>query len=100
MIALNLKSSMGTVIHERQVKRMEDMIDRMPSTSKISIGGKRLKGLSPLDGFDLDGGAFFAPTIVEDVSTNDELWKEEVFGPLLVVKRFKVSGIIRTFLRR
>ena len=71
---------------------MEDIIDRMSSTSKICIGGKRLTGLSPLDGFNLDGGAFFAPTVIENVSTEDELWQEEIFGPVLVVKRFKVSG--------
>lgn len=50
-----------------------------------------MTGTSELDGFDFSKGNFFAPTIVSEVSPNDELWREEVFGPVVVVKRFKVN---------
>ncbi|KAF8320693.1 aldehyde dehydrogenase [Clavulina sp. PMI_390] len=91
---LNLKSMMGTVIHDAQLERLERLLSHLPRDSsltgstRITVGGARLEGASPLDGFDLSGGSFFAPTVIEDISTEDELWKEEVFGPVLVVKRF------------
>ena len=50
-----------------------------------------MEGKSELDGFDLSKGSFYAPTIVTDVETTDELWREEVFGPVVVLKRFSVS---------
>jgi delta 1-pyrroline-5-carboxylate dehydrogenase len=50
-----------------------------------------MEGKSSLDGFDLSKGSFYAPTIIEDVSPEDELWQEEVFGPVVVVKKFSVS---------
>jgi len=48
-----------------------------------------MTGTSALDGFDLSSGSFFAPTVIEDISVEDELWKEEVFGPILVVTMFQ-----------
>lgn len=86
--ALNPQSSMGTVISERHLLRIADMVKRSPGS--IVLGGTRLTGISPLDGFDLSKGNFFAPTIITDVDTKDELWQEEVFGPVVVVKSFAV----------
>ena len=60
------------------------------TTGTILLGGKRLSGLSPLDNYDMSKGAFFSPTIVTDIDVTDELWKEEIFGPVVVVKRFSV----------
>lgn len=51
-------------------------------------------GPSPLDGFNLSKGCFYAPTIIEDISPEDEIWKEEIFGPVVVVKRFSVRHIL------
>ncbi len=51
-------------------------------------------GPSPLDGFNLSKGYFYAPTIIEDISPEDEIWKEEIFGPVVVVKRFSVRPIL------
>lgn len=50
-----------------------------------------MAGASSLDGTDLSKGYFYAPTIVTDVSPSDELFQEEVFGPVVSVTRFKVS---------
>ena len=83
---------MGSVISPRQLVHIENVVKRATKGSaKIVIGGKRMTGTSELDGFDFSKGSFFAPTIVSDVSTNDEIWREEIFGPVVVVKRFKVS---------
>lgn len=102
---------MGPVIHDQQLERIQRLLFHLPryppnspsasGTTRITIGGTRLTGPSPLDGYDLSSGSFFAPTVIEDVGVEDELWKEEVFGPVLVVKRFKVgsfSSIAKIFL--
>ena len=89
--ALNPKSTMGTVIHATQLGRIESMLTRKSPNARITVGGTKMSGTSPLDGFDLSqSGSFFAPTVVEGVEVADELWQEEVFGPVIVVKRFKV----------
>ena len=81
---------MGTVISLHHLEAIEAMIKRRKS-GNILAGGERMIGRSSLDGFDFSRGCFFPPTVIGDVSTTDELWREEVFGPVVVVKRFSVS---------
>lgn len=82
---------MGSIISLQHLKRIEKMVQReRPGSGKILAGGKRMKGKSELDGFDFSKGSFFPPTVVEDVSLVDDLWREEVFGPVVVVKQFEV----------
>ncbi|CDO73732.1 hypothetical protein BN946_scf185015.g60 [Trametes cinnabarina] len=83
---LNPKSTMGSVISLRQLQRIEGIVQRGVGT--ILAGGKRMMGTSTLDGFDFSQGAFFPPTVITDVPTEDDLWREEIFGPVVVVKRF------------
>ncbi|KAI0677370.1 aldehyde dehydrogenase [Trametes maxima] len=83
---MNPKSTMGTVISLRQLDRMEKLVQRGVGT--ILAGGRRMTGPSPLDGYDFSQGAFFPPTVIADVPTEDDLWREEIFGPVVVVKRF------------
>ncbi|KAF9006524.1 aldehyde dehydrogenase domain-containing protein [Cyathus striatus] len=75
----NINSTMGAVISEQHLQRIVSMISH--TKGKVLVGGERMSGLSELDGFDFSKGSFFPPTI-------DELWQEEVFGPVVVVKRF------------
>ena len=53
------------------------------------MGGEPLKDRSPLDGFNFSRGSFYPPTIIADVSSDDSLWKEEVFGPVVVLNKFE-----------
>lgn len=93
---MNPKSMMGTVISNRQLERIEAMVQRKsPGAGKIIAGGQRMTGESGLDGFDFSKGSFFPPTVITGVSTKDDLWREEVFGPVVVVKKFKVRRILR-----
>lgn len=82
---------MGTVISESHLQRIEKMVGGRPTTARILAGGKRLTGKSTLDEFDFSNGLFYPPTVIEGVETHDELWREEVFGPVVVVKKFTVS---------
>lgn len=84
---------MGTVISESHLERIQNCVDA--TKGKIIAGGKRMTGLSALDGTDLSKGAFYPPTVVVDIPLTDELWTEEVFGPVVVVRKFSVSVLIR-----
>lgn len=85
---------MGTVISHGQLERIERLVQR-PYIGNILTGGRRLTGTSPLDGHNFSKGYFFPPTVISDVQLEDDLWREEVFGPVVVVKRFYVSVLPR-----
>ena len=80
-------STMGTVISQTSLERLEAVVSRTKGT--VLVGGKRMIGNSELDGFNLSNGSFYAPTVIEDIDIEDELWKEEVFGPVLVAIKFQ-----------
>ena len=83
---------MGSVISLHHLQRIDDMVKRAKKAgSNILSGGERLSGQSELDGYDFSKGAFYPPTVITDVGLEDEIWKEEVFGPVVVVKQFSVS---------
>jgi acyl-CoA reductase-like NAD-dependent aldehyde dehydrogenase len=62
------------------------------NSGTIIIGGEPLKGCSSLDDFDFARGSFYPPTVIADVSLDDSLWKEEVFGPVVVLNKFEVRA--------
>lgn len=55
------------------------------NTCRLVLGGKRL-------GDEFAGGYFIAPTIYADVVPSDEMFREEVFGPVLTFTKFKTEG--------
>ncbi|KZT36851.1 aldehyde dehydrogenase [Sistotremastrum suecicum HHB10207 ss-3] len=88
---MNPLSSMGTVISTRHLDRIHSMVSRTKGT--VLVGGSPMQGPSPLDGFELSKGSFYPPTVISDVSLNDELWTEEVFGPVVVLQRFRSDNV-------
>lgn len=87
-IALNPRSSMGSVISTQHLNRIMTMLSQ--SKGEVIAGGESMSGLSSLDGFNLTEGSFLPPTVIVNISTDDILWKEEIFGPVVVVKSFEV----------
>lgn len=85
---MNPKSTMGPVISAKALDRCLSMVN--PDKHNILVGGTRMEGASQLDGFDYGKGYFYAPTVVADVQPEDELFQEEVFGPVVSVTRFEV----------
>lgn len=81
---------MGSVISRKHLERIERVIENRQS-GKIVAGGERMAGKSVLDDFDFSKGSFYPPTVITDVDTQDEIWQEEIFGPVVVVKKFRVS---------
>jgi len=81
---------MGSVISQHHLQRIDAVVKRALKTTAILAGGESMTGVSELDGFDFSKGSFYPPTVVVDAGIEDEIWQEEVFGPVVVVKRFEV----------
>ncbi len=68
---------MGPLISQDQQERVLGFLDRA-KTATVLTGGAALG----------DRGWFVKPTIVADVSQDDEIVQDEVFGPVITVQRF------------
>ncbi len=70
---------MGVMAREDLAEELETQLTKsVKKGAKIVTGGKRNK-------------AYFEPTVVDNVTTDMEVFKEETFGPLLSVTRFKTE---------
>jgi len=67
----------GPLNNADQLARVRGFLDRLPAHARVTTGGQRVG----------DRGFFFAPTVVGDVRPDDEIAREEVFGPVLTVER-------------
>lgn len=73
-------SDITPLISKKQLERVLWYIERAKKDgARIVVGGKQLKG-----GF-YDKGYYLAPTVIDNVSPEMEIAREEVFGPVLVV---------------
>jgi len=78
----------GPINNEKQLKIIENQIqDAISKGAKVLTGGKRI---FPKDkeGNELRG-YFFEPAVITDVNNSMLLMKEETFGPILPIVRFK-----------
>lgn len=74
---MDLKTDMGTVIDEPAAIRIERRVDdAVAKGAKLLCGHKRQ-------------GALYAPTVVDDVPPDCELVREETFGPVSPILRFR-----------
>ncbi|KAF3796518.1 Betaine aldehyde dehydrogenase 2 [Nymphaea thermarum] len=74
----------GPVVSEGQYLKMLNFISTAKSDgATILCGGGRPQHLSK--------GFFVEPTIIADVDTSMQIWREEVFGPVLCMKTFKTE---------
>jgi aldehyde dehydrogenase (NAD+) len=72
---------LGPLADRKQFDRVMEYLERGKQEAKLVIGGGR-KG---------DKGNFIEPTIFLDPSTDSRIYKEEIFGPVLVIKTFKTE---------
>ncbi|OAL03678.1 aldehyde dehydrogenase-like protein [Phaeosphaeriaceae sp. SRC1lsM3a] len=89
----NVDSMMGPLISGKQLSNVEALVkDAMDSGVKVVTGGQRLSSASTLDGTDFSKGYFYPPTILADGDSRKivetRIWKEEAFGPVIVVVGF------------
>ena len=72
----------GPLIDENAVKKVEEHIaDALSKGAKVLVGGNKHKL----------GGLFFEPTILTGVNTTMKVTKEETFGPVAPLFRFKTE---------
>lgn len=96
----NPASAMGPLISARQLARVQSLVDDALASGHAVLldtgpcAGQRMLGPSPLDGADLGRGYYFAPTVLVSTDraansiTKTALWREEAFGPVIVVAAF------------
>lgn len=71
-------STMGPVNSERQAQRVAGFFDRLPAHVERAAGGVRLDR----------PGSWIAPTVLTGVRQEDEVARDEVFGPVITVQTF------------
>jgi betaine-aldehyde dehydrogenase len=72
-------TDLGSLVSLTQRDRVHGYVSRA-----VAAGATLVCGGGPPPG--LGGGAFYAPTLVTGVARDDEIVREEVFGPVLVVQ--------------
>nr|CAB3482990.1 unnamed protein product [Digitaria exilis] len=75
---------LGPVVSEGQYEKIKKFISNAKSEGATILTG----GVRPAH---LEKGFYLEPTIITDVSTSMEIWREEVFGPVLCVKEFNTE---------
>ena len=76
---LNPETQMGPLVSEKQAQAVAGFVDRARDDgASIVAGGQRLG----------EGGCFYSPSVVTDVSPDMEIVREEVFGPVVVCTPF------------
>lgn len=81
---LDPSTQMGALRDEKRIPVIQSFVNKA-----VEAGGKILTGGKRLTENGLDKGAFYAPTILADVSEDNEAYKEEIFGPVVIIKKFK-----------
>lgn len=72
---------LGPLISTKQQDRVKRMVGGV-TRGTIVVGGD-----APGEG-DLAAGAYFSPTLIDDVDPQSEIAQQEVFGPVLIAARF------------
>ncbi len=68
----------GPLNNADQLAKVSGFVDRLPVHATVHTGGKR----------DGDRGYFYQPTVVSGLRQDDEIVRQEVFGPVITVQRF------------
>jgi len=84
---MNEDTDVGPLANTPQFEKVMAMIDTAKREGADCVyGGNRLSPSSSANG--LSGGLYVEPTIFSGVTQHMQLWREEVFGPVLAVTSF------------
>jgi succinate-semialdehyde dehydrogenase/glutarate-semialdehyde dehydrogenase len=73
----------GPLINDDAMTKVEQHVDDAKAHGgKVSLGGSRVK----LEGL---ADRFYSPTLIENMSRDMLLWREETFGPVAPLRRFR-----------
>ena len=77
------KTQVGPLVSKEQRETVESFLANATSLRrKFACGGDRPRV------FDNDRGYFLSPCVVLDCDTLDQIWREEVFGPVVCIRPF------------
>ena len=83
--AADRSSEMGPVVTKAAQEKILGLIDKGEAEgAKIVVDGR---GFTPPQG--LENGYFVGPTLIDNVTPDMAVWREEIFGPVLSVVRRK-----------
>ncbi|PFG72906.1 aldehyde dehydrogenase family protein [Tepidiforma thermophila] len=83
-------TTMGPVINENQLAKIESYLERGRQEAKLLTGGSRATDPG------LEKGLFVKPTIFDEVPAQATIAREEIFGPVLSVLSFdNLDDVIR-----
>lgn len=83
---LDEKTEMGPLVSETQMKRVMEYIEvGKKEGAKLEVGGDK-----PADK-NLGNGYFVSPTIFSNVKPDMRIAQEEIFGPVVVIEKFKTE---------
>ncbi|OZM71049.1 gamma-aminobutyraldehyde dehydrogenase [Amycolatopsis antarctica] len=68
----------GPLNNRAQFDRVRGLVERLPADARVHTGGSRSG----------ERGFFFSPTVVSGLTQDDEIVREEIFGPVVTVQRF------------
>jgi succinate-semialdehyde dehydrogenase/glutarate-semialdehyde dehydrogenase len=76
--------AIGPLINQVAMDKMQSQVaDAVEKGARATTGGQRLTGAG------VDGGFFFAPTVLTDVTPEMKIYREETFGPIGAICRFE-----------
>ena len=85
-LADNPETQMGPLISDAQRKKVIAYIEKAKAE-----GGKVVCGGLIPENAELKNGYFFEPTVLVDVGAHSHIFKEEVFGPVVLIHKFSGS---------
>ncbi len=77
----------GRIVNDRHTKRIVEIIKK--DYNKVYFGGE----------YDIDK-KYISPTILKDITFEDESMKDEIFGPILPVIKYKNIDDIKLYLKK
>jgi len=81
---LDEASQMGALISKAHLDKVIRYVDiGVGEGARLATGGQRMSGAP------FDKGHFYLPTVLADVKAHHRVFKEEIFGPVVTVTRFK-----------
>jgi succinate-semialdehyde dehydrogenase/glutarate-semialdehyde dehydrogenase len=76
--------TIGPLINDAAMAKMEAQVaDAVAKGATVVTGGERLRGPG------LDGGLFFAPTVLAGITPDMRIYREETFGPIAAILEFE-----------
>ena len=80
---MNPKNNIGPLVNERAIKKVQNQVD-----DAINKGADLILGGQTMTNGDLKQGHFYAPTLLNNISTDMLIYTEETFGPVAAVIPF------------